>query len=354
MIYIIISLSILIIGALIMTIIFKSQIEKLNRNSDTHIENLRNQNAEQLNNLLTPLRMRLEDFNKIAEATHRDSVAERRSLSDQIQRLTSLNIAVGEEARNLAQALKGNNRITGRWGEIILESILDHAGLKNGINYTIQATKSNSGETLRNVDGTTIRPDLIIHLPDKRSIIIDSKASMTAYLDYTAAKSPDEEADAIKRLTISIKRHIESLAKKEYAKNIENASPNVMMFIPNDAAMILAINADNSISKFAAERNISLVSPSMLMATIGIIAEIWRKESQDRNALEIARLGGLLYDSVAKFTSELIEVEKRINMAQQSLSNAIRTLNSSPQSVLYRAKRLEEMGAKISKKISDL
>lgn len=320
--------------------------ESLERNART----LQQNNAEQLVSILSPLRMRIEDFNSEMEKSYTDAAASRRSLSDQIERLTRLNLTIGEEARNLSSALRGNNRVQGQWGETVLESLLERAGLKKGINFDTQVTRDSEGNSLRDDDGRFLRPDMVIFLPDNRNIIVDSKTSLSGYLDFCEAVSDIEAKDAMKRHLLSIRRHIDELAAKKYHKTIENSAELVLMFIPNDGAMISAIDNDDAIVSYALDRKIALVSPSQIMSVIMLVAQIWRKEAQDRNATEIARLGGLLYDSAKDFLSDLQSIEKNLAAAHRSYESALSRLTSGSRSFLARAERLRDLGAKTSRR----
>ena len=296
--------------------------ESLERNART----LQQNNAEQLVSILSPLRMRIEDFNREMEKSYT------------------------EEARNLSSALRGNNRVQGQWGETVLESLLERAGLKKGINFDTQVTRDSEGNSLRDDDGRFLRPDMVIFLPDNRNIIVDSKTSLSGYLDFCEAVSDIEAKDAMKRHLLSIRRHIDELAAKKYHKTIENSAELVLMFIPNDGAMISAIDNDDAIVSYALDRKIALVSPSQIMSVIMLVAQIWRKEAQDRNATEIARLGGLLYDSAKDFLSDLQSIEKNLAAAHRSYESALSRLTSGSRSFLARAERLRDLGAKTSRR----
>ncbi len=352
-------LSIIVIALLFF---FRSQLSRINKESeqtfkimaseslDRNARTLQQNNADQLTSLLSPLRMRIEDFNRSIEKSYIDASASRRSLSDQIERLTRLNLSIGEEARNLSSALRGNNRVQGQWGETVLESLLERAGLKKGVNFNTQVTRDLSGNSLRDEEGRQLRPDLIIHLPDNRNIIIDAKTSLSAYLDFCEAVSDQEAKEAIKRHTISVKKHIDELAARNYTKSVENAAEMVLMFIPNDGALMTAIDNDSNLVNYALDRKIALVSPSQIMGVVMLVSQIWRKESQDRNAAEIARLGGLLYDSAKDFLNDMQNIEKNLTAAHRSYESALSRLTSGSRSFLSRAERLRDLGAKTSRR----
>ncbi|MDE6339263.1 MAG: DNA recombination protein RmuC, partial [Muribaculaceae bacterium] len=313
--------------------------ESLDRNSRA----LRQDNADQLQSILTPLKMRIEDFNQEIARNHTDAVASRRTLSDQIERLARLNLSIGEDAKNLSKALRGNTRVQGQWGETILQTLLEQAGLKKGINFDTQVTRDSSRKIIADDEGRSRRPDMIIYLPENRNIIIDSKTSLSAYLDFCDAVSDEEAKEAIKRHLISVKKHIDELSSRNYSKIVPNALEQVMMFIPNDGAMLAAIDNDSALVSYAIERKIVLVSPSQITGLILLISQIWRKEAQDRNALEIAKLGGLLYDTAKDFISDLEGVEKGLNTARRSYESALSRLTNGSRSFLARAERLRDL-----------
>ncbi len=354
------------IAMAVMLIFFRSQIKKMNEiternfklmaseSIDRNARTLQQNNADQLSSILSPLRMRIEDFNREMEKSYTDAAASRRSLSDQIERLTKLNLSIGEEARNLSSALRGNNRVQGQWGETVLESLLERAGLKKGIHFDTQVTRNAAGLALRDDEGRAMRPDMVIYLPESRNIIIDSKTSLSGYLDFCEAMSEEDAKEAMKRHLTSVKKHIDELAARNYTKSVENAAEQVLMFIPNDGALLAAVDSDRGIVGYALDKKISLVSPSQIMGVLMLVSQIWRKEAQDRNAAEIARLGGLLYDSAKDFLTDLQGIEKSLNAAHKSYDNAMSRLTSGSRSFISRAERLRELGAKTSKKISEI
>ncbi len=335
----------------------KDYLENLNRIAeDTAQKNadaVRNANSDSLAHILTPLKMRLEDFNRAIVESSSETKATRVSLGDQINRLVRLNISIGEDTRNLAAALRGNNTYLGRWGETVLENLLQKAGLSKGVGYISQVSLDSEGKRLVNSDGRAIRPDFIINLPDDRVVVIDSKASISSYLKYTEASSDSEMKEALARHALSIKRHIEELSKKRYAATIKGSLQQVLMFVPNDHALLMAINHDPELYEYASARNITLVSPVFIVPVLQLVNQMWLTESQDRNRVEIAKLGGLLYDSVASFTSELESIKKGLETAQNAYDKAIDKLSSGPRSVTARAERLRQLGIKASKNISE-
>lgn len=317
------------------------------------IEHLRQENIRQIDAVLSPLRTKIEDFSKNVRDSHIDATASRRSLSDQIERLMRLNASIGEEARNLAGALKGNSKIQGDWGETMLETILEREGLRKGINYDTQVTRDASGKVLRDEEGSVRRPDMVVYLPGDRSLIIDSKTSLSAYIDYYNASDPETAASLAKKHADSVRRHIDELSRVQYPKLVKGSAEYVVMFIPNDGAFMAATAADSGLWEYASRKKIVLASPSHLMAIVQLTSQLWREENQRTNAAEIARVAGLLYDKVAAFVADMKMVEKNINAAEAAYRNAYSKLTGGSQSVISRAERLRNLGAKVSKRISD-
>lgn len=322
--------------------------ESIARSSDA----LRTANSEQLNSILTPLKMRIEDFNRQMQESHIDAASSRRSLSDQIERLSKLNISIASEARNLATALRGSNNTQGKWGETVLETILEKAGLQKGVNFETQATRDRNGETLRDDSGALRRPDVLIYLPENRTIIVDAKTSLSAYLDYCELPEGPEAEEAARRHVASVRKHIDELASKNYTRLVPEALDQVLMFIPNDAALIFALDRDRTLAEYAFARKVTLVSPSQIMGIVMMVQQMWRRDRQDRNTAEIARIGGLLYDSVAGFLTDMQNIEKSLNAAHNAYNAAYMKLSASQRSILSRAGKLRELGAKTTKNIS--
>lgn len=351
----------LIVAMAAMLFYFKSQLTKLNEQSEKNFKlmaaesiaqnarTLQQTHTEQLSGILTPLQIRIEDFNHEMQKSHMDAAASRRSLSDQIERLSKLSLSIGEDARNLANALHGNNRVQGQWGEAMLESLLERAGLKKGVNFDTQVTRDSEGNALRDEEGKALRPDMIIFLPEGRNIIIDAKTSLSAYLDFCDAAGEQEANEAIKRHIVSVKKHVDELSSRNYPKSIKDSAEHVLMFIPNDGALMAAVNTDKSLAEYALSKKIALVSPSQIMSVVLLVAQIWRKDAQDRNAEEIAKLGGLLYDTAYDFFSDLQGVGKSLDSARKNYENALSRLNNGSRSFMARADRLRELGAKISR-----
>ncbi len=316
------------------------------------METLRDTNTSQIDAVLRPLREQLGEFRRAVDDSFIRDNASRQSLSDQIDRLMSLNVSIGEEARNLASALKGNSKVQGDWGEMVLESLLESAGLRRDVNFRVQPASDESGKSLRDSDtGRGLRPDIVVMLPEDRLLVIDSKVSLTAFAEYHEAEDDAKRSRAAARHLESVKKHIDELAAKKYQMLFRNAADQVLMFVPNDSAWTLAFSLDDTLWKYAFDRKVTIVSPAHLFSVMLLVSQMWRQEGQNRNAQEIARLGGLLYDRFVKFTNDFAAIEAALQKAQRAYEDCCHDLNSGSQSLIARAERLRELGARTSKRL---
>lgn len=313
---------------------------------------LQAENAERLGNILTPLRIQIEEFSKAVNDSYVKENASRQSLSDQIERLAMLNQTISAEARNLSEALRGNSKVQGDWGETILETLLEQAGLKRDINYTLQLTQDEGGSALRDDEGNLRRPDVVVHLPADRKIIIDSKVSLKSYLEFTEAADNEQREAAALRVAYSMRRHVDELALKKYQKIVKNSAEHVLMFVPNEGAYFAAIGADPSLWQYAFERRVVIVSPTHLFSVMQLVEQIWRGEKQNRNAAEIARLGGLIYDKVATFSHDFESIQKGLQSTEAAWEKCLRHLTSGNTSIIARTRRMRELGAKATKHLA--
>ncbi len=319
-----------------------------------HSSQLRETNSQQMSALLAPMRQRLEEFNRACQESYVSENATMRSLADRIDMLAELNSSIGKEARNLTAALRGNSGKQGRWGEVILETLLQKAGFKEGINFSTQLTRDSSGGVIRNAEsGAGLRPDVVVYLPEDRCVIIDSKVSLTAYLEYCDAEDDKLRSEAAKRHCDSVKRHVDELARAQYQREVKGASEHVLMFIPNEAAFLAAVGMRPELWDYASDRKVAIVSPAHLFSVLQLIEQLWSVEKRNLNSAKIARQGGLLYDRGAGFIDELEKLGKNLDNAQTAYMNCRNKLAGSPKSVVSTAERLRELGAKSSKKISE-
>lgn len=301
--------------------------------------------GEQLQNLLKPLSERIKDFEKRVEETYSRESKERFSLIKEVKNLQDLNARISQDAVNLTNALKGQSKTQGTWGEIILERVLEKSGLEKGREYETQVS-------LKNEEGKRFQPDVIVHLPEGKDVIIDSKVSLTAYERFCSAEEEEQRQQALSDHIQSLRSHIKALSDKDYQK-LENVRSLdfVLLFLPVEAAFALAIQSDADLFGEAFEKNIVIVAPSTLLATLRIIQNIWRYEHQNRNAQEIANRAGALYDKFVNFIRDLEEIGEKLTSAQKSYDKAHNKLSSGRGNLVTRAETMRELGAKVSKNL---
>jgi DNA recombination protein RmuC len=318
-----------------------------NRIIDDKAESLREQSALQLGGLLDPLKVQLKEFRESVSQTHASDQRERGMLAQEIQSLKQLNQRISEDAINLTRALKGDSRSQGAWGELVLERVLEASGLQAGREYETQMTFQ-SGE------GGRQRPDVIVHLPDEKDVVVDSKVSLVAYERFVSCHDDDAaRAAALQEHLASLRRHIDGLSARNY-DDIEKLRTLdfVLMFIPVEAAFIEAVRADESLYGYALAKNISLVSPSTLLATLRTVAHLWRIERRNVNAMEIARRAAQLHDNFALLVDELRSVGLALDKAQRAHASALRRLREGGKgSVLLQVQSLAEMGAPVKRSL---
>jgi DNA recombination protein RmuC len=303
------------------------------------------QNSTKLDAILKPLGEKIISFEKkVEEAYHKES-NERFSLVNEIKRLAELNQQISQEANNLTQALKGQSKTRGNWGEIILESILEKSGLVKDREYFVQ-------QSFTNAEGKRLQPDVVVSYPGERSVIIDSKVSLNAYERYASAEIKEEQDTALREHLQAIRNHINDLSSKNYQDLYQIKSLDfVMMFLPIEPAYMLAVQNDPNLWNFAYERRILLISPTNLIASLKMIANLWRVEYQNKNAVEIARQSGELYDKFKGFVDDLEDIGKRITASRVSYDDAMNKLSTGKGNLLRRAEKIRELGAKTSKEL---
>jgi DNA recombination protein RmuC len=303
------------------------------------------ESKEQLSGLLGPLSERIKEFEKRVEDTYSRESRERFSLIKEVKNLQDLNTRISKDAINLTNALKGENKTQGAWGEVILERVLEKSGLQKGREYEVQVS-------MRNEEGRRRQPDVVVHLPEGKDVVIDAKVSLTAYERYSSAEDETAQQDALKHHVQSLRRHLKALGEKDYQQLDGVCTLDfVLLFVPVEAAFALAVQHDGEILSDAFENNIVIVSPSTLLATLRTIQNIWRYEHQNRNAQEIAGRAGALYDKFVNFVGDLETIGTRINSAQTAYSDAHNKLVSGKGSLVKRAEGMRELGAKVSKSL---
>lgn len=303
----------------------------------------REQSQTQLDGLLKPLGDRIQAFEKRVEESYSQEAKERFSLIKEVKNLQDLNAKISQDAINLTNALKGENKTQGTWGEVILERVLEKSGLTKGREYEVQfAAKTEEGKRLQ--------PDVVVHLPEEKDLVIDSKVSLTAYERYCSASDPEVRQAALSSHIQSIKQHIKQLSSKDYQNLAAIRTLDfVLLFIPVEAAFSVAVQEDPELFSSAFDKNIVLVAPSTLLATLRTIQNIWRYEQQNKNAQEIANRAGALYDKFVNFVSDLEDIGQRVGAVQTAYDKAHNKLVSGRGSLVSRAETMRELGAKVSK-----
>ncbi|MEN8147619.1 MAG: DNA recombination protein RmuC [Campylobacterota bacterium] len=300
---------------------------------------------ERLQLLLKPFREQITNFSKQTEERFVTENSERAVLRKELSQLRELNEQITQDAKNLTNALKGENKTQGNWGEIVLERILEESGLREGMEYETQG--SFKGE-----EGNTLRPDVIIHLPQEKDIVIDSKVSLVAYERFMSAESPVEKEAALKNHLASINAHIKGLSEKKYEKlDGVNTLDFILLFMPIEGAFLLALEQDGTFFSRAYEKNIMIVSPSTLLVTLRTIEHIWRTERQEQNAQEIARQAENLYDKFVMFVDDLKKIGTQIGKTQESYDNAFNKLSTGRGNLLNRVESMKKLGLKPKKSL---
>lgn len=310
-------------------------------------------NRLNMESILKPLNEKLSEFKVKVEETYDKESKQRFSLEERIRELVSLNHQISEDANNLTKALKGNSKIQGNWGEMILESILEKSGLKKGEEYFTQEILTNEkGERILNDENKALQPDVVIVYPGGRKIIVDSKVSLNGYVKYVESETDQERLSAEKEHILSVKKHIDELSSKSYQDYIDSLD-FVMMFVPNEPAYILAMQLDSSIWDYAYRKRILLISPTNLIASLKVVADLWKREYQSRNAQEIARRGSILYDKFVGFVETLQDVGKNMERTQRSYDKALMQLRDGNGNLIRQAEMLKDLGVKSQKDLPD-
>ena len=305
---------------------------------ETKAASLTTHNRQEIQSLLEPLRQRLVDFQHQVETTHRESMIK-------IGTLEQVGLTMSTEAQRLATALKGEVKTQGDWGEMILQRILEASGLREGHEFVLQG----EGLDLRSESGTKIRPDAVVMLPENRHLIVDSKVSLVAYL---ATDEAEERGLLQKELVRSVKAHVDGLKNRYYQKQTGINSPDfVLLFMPLEPAYALALQSDEGLFQYAWDRKVVITTPTTLMATLWIIANIWQQEHQTANALEIARQGGALYDKFVGFVNSLEDVGRLLERSQNAYNQAFNQLKSGRGNLITRAENLRSLGVATTKSL---
>lgn len=337
----------------------KEEVEKLQEKFTKDFENLANkimeeksqkfteQNKENMKTILTPLQEKIHLFEKKVEDTHKESIDYHAALRQQILGLREMNEQMSRETVNLTKALKGDSKMQGNWGELVLERVLEKSGLEKDREYFMQ-------QSFTTDDGQRVFPDVVINLPDGKKMIVDSKVSLTAYERYANEEDDSLKAAYLKEHVSSIRRHVEQLGEKNYHDLYQMESPDfVLLFIPIEPAFAIALAEDGALYNKAFEKNIVIVTPSTLLATLRTIDSMWTNQKQQENAVEIARQAGALYDKFHGLLTDLITVGKRLDDAKSGYSDAMNKLAEGKGNLITSVEKLKKMGAKAKKALPE-
>lgn len=331
----------------------KEQVKELQSTFKNEFENLANDIvkkqtkdfSDQNSNLLKPFREQLKSFETTVQSQMKDSIEKAATFKEQIEQLKNLNLQISEEATNLTNALKGDNKLQGNWGELILERVLESSGLEKGSEYKTQVN-------LQNADDTRIIPDAIIYLPDDKHIIVDSKVSLVAYEKYVNTSDEEEKSAHLKAHLNSVKAHVKGLSEKKYQTAEGLTSPDfILLFIPIEASFGAAVKEDVSLFNFAWDKNIVIVSPSTLLATLKTVSSLWKQEKQNKNVLKIADESGKLYDKFVGFLKDIDDIEKSFDRTAKQFSEVQKKLHNGTGNIVGRIEKIKTLGAKATKQI---
>ncbi|MEN8928147.1 MAG: DNA recombination protein RmuC [Flavobacteriales bacterium] len=337
----------------------KVEIAEMQKKFSSEFENIANkileeksvkftaQNKENIDNVLAPLSDKLKSFETKVQETYEKGLKERSALKEQVIQLSSLNQTLSRDAQNLTRALTHDNKTQGNWGELILEKILKESGLTEGEEYTKQHSTNNE-------EGKRIQPDFLIKLPDEKHIIIDSKVSLVAYEQFVNSEDENEQENQLKAHILSVRNHIKLLSEKNYQTGLTINSPDfVLLFMPIEPAFSLAMQKDKEVYQYAWSKNIVIVSPTTLLATIRTIASIWKQEKQNKNTQEIAKQAAALYEKFVGFLDDMEKIERGLLQADGAYKNAINKLKTGSGNLIRRTENMKKLGLNTKKQISD-
>lgn len=336
----------------------KEELEKIQKRLMVEFENVANKilernsekftaaNQKNIGEVLNPLKEKIQLFEKKVDDTYKQGLKDQTDLKAELKKLYDLNNKISEEANNLTKALKGDVKKQGNWGEVVLERILERSGLNEGE----QGYQKQFSDTTE--EGKRIQPDIVINLPDSKHIIVDSKVSMIAYERAVNAESEEERVKFVKEHLLSLRTHIKGLSEKHYQTASKLNSPDfVLLFIPIEASFSVAIQEDHEMFSFAWDQKVVIVSPSTLLATLRTISSIWQQENQTRNAIEIAKQGGALYDKFVGFIVDMETIGKNLSTTQKAYESAVNKLHTGAGNLVRRVENIKKLGAKATKEL---
>lgn len=309
---------------------------------------MREANDARMGEIVKPLKENLESLKRSIDGYKTEQVSYAAALKQQIKDLSDMNRNIGQEAKELTLALRGDSKVQGDWGEMMLKQILDLSGLQEGVNYETQMTREADGSVLKGEEGNRLRPDVVFYMPDNKRLVIDSKVSLTAYIDYVNADDDASRNEALKRHLASVRKHVDELATKKY-QQIKDSADFVMMFVPNEPAYMLAMSSDDSLWEYAYKRQVVMVSPTHLISVVKLISQLWARDRQSKNAIAIADEAGKMYDKLVRFIADMETVGKALDNAQKAHGDALKKLSEGKGNLVGRAQKVKELGAKATK-----
>ncbi len=337
----------------------KKEVEELHVKFKTEFENLANkileektgkfteQNKKNLDDILNPLKEKIQQFEKKVDETHKKDIEDRASIQERIKNLVETSNRISEDAKNLTKALKGDSKTQGNWGELILESILEKSGLAKDREYFVQ-------QSYKDESGSRFQPDVIVKFPDERTVIIDSKVSLTAYERFVSAEGAEDQERALVEHIGSIKKHIKELSEKKYQDLVDIKSLDfVMMFLPIEPAFLIAIQKEPDLWNFAYNKGIILISPTNLIAVLKMVSNFWEQDKQNKNVLEIARQSGALYDKFVGFVKDLGDIGNKLEATKKAYDGAMNKISTGNGNLIVSVEKIKLLGAKTKKELPE-